>query len=199
MGKAVSNANMQDDRTLVARFKNGDESAFAVLVGRYSGKAYQIAYGVLGNREDAEEVAEDTFIRIHRALPNFRGDAEFTTWMYRIALNLARNKYRWNKSREVKAHVSIDAPLEGKDDDDCKIELPDSRIAPDKSAAYNELDARLQSELSKLPEVYRQALVMKNMDDMSYEDIAAALNCKMGTVKSRIARARDELRRRLGL
>ena len=200
MNRAVSKGGMADDRTLVARFKSGDESAFNALVERYSGKAYQIAYGVLANREDAEEVAEDVFVRIHRALPKFRGDSEFTTWMYRIAMNLARNKYRWNKSRESRAHVSIDAPLEGQDgDEERRLELPDTRITPDRDAAYKELSARLQKELESIPEVYRQALVMKNMDDMSYEDIAAAMNCKMGTVKSRISRAREELRRRLGL
>ena len=83
--KAMSKTTMSEDRVLVERFKQGDEAAFEILVNKYSGRAYQIAYGVLGSREDAEEVAQDVFIRIHRALPKFRGDAEFTTWMYRIA------------------------------------------------------------------------------------------------------------------
>lgn len=188
-----------DDRTLVARFKEGDESAFDTLVDKYASRAYQIAYGVLGSKEDSEEVAQDVFIRIHRALNNFRGDSEFTTWMYRIAMNLARNKYRWNKCRGAKCHISVNAPLDGDSDDDRKLDLPDSRLPPDKKSEYTELDSDLQTELEKLPEVYKQALIMRNVDDMSYEDIAAAMNCKLGTVKSRIARARDELKKRLGI
>ena len=196
----MSNELKSDDRTLVARAQNGDESAFEELLKKYSGRAYQIAYGVLGNREDAEEIAEDTFIRIHRALPEFRGDAEFTTWMYRIAMNLARNKYHWNKSRAAGRHVSIDAPLEGSDeDDDRKIDLPDSTLPPDQKAAYNELHKDLNAQLEELPDLYREALVLRNIRGMSYEEIADLLKCKMGTVKSRIARARDELKKRLQL
>ncbi len=196
----MSKETETDDRTLVARAQNGDEAAFAELVRKYSGRAYQIAYGVLGNRQDAEEIAEDTFIKIHRALPDFRGDAAFTTWMYRIAMNLARNKYQWNKARAAGRHVSIDAPLEGsEEDDDRRLDLPDTDLPPDQKAAYNELDKDLNAQLEQLPEVYREPLVMHNIQDLSYEEIADLLKCKLGTVKSRIARARDELKKRLGL
>ena len=200
MQKPMSKETDTDDRTLVARAQKGDEDAFAELVRKYSGRAYQIAYGVLGNRQDAEEIAEDTFIKIYHALPDFRGDAAFTTWMYRIALNLARNKYQWNKARAAGRHVSIDAPLEGsEEDDDRRLEIPDATLPPDQMAAYNELDKELNAQLEQLPEVYREALVMRNIQEMSYEQIADLLKCKMGTVKSRIARARDELKKRLGL
>ena len=200
MQESMSKETETADRTLVARAQKGDETAFAELVRKYSGRAYQIAYGVLGNRQDAEEIAEDTFIKIHRALPDFRGDAAFTTWMYRIAMNLARNKYQWNKTRAAGRHVSIDAPLEGtEEDDDRRLDLPDTALPPDEKAAYNELDKDLNAQLEQLPEVYREPLVMHNIQDMSYEEIAELLKCKLGTVKSRIARARDELRKRLGL
>ena len=200
MQKPMSKETDTDDRMLVARAQKGDEDAFAELVRKYSGRAYQIAYGVLGNRQDAEEIAEDTFIKIYHALPDFRGDAAFTTWMYRIALNLARNKYQWNKARAAGRHVSIDAPLEGsEEDDDRRLEIPDATPPPDQMAAYNELDKELNAQLEQLPEVYREALVMRNIQEMSYEQIAELLKCKMGTVKSRIARARDELKKRLGL
>ncbi len=195
----MSNSVDSDDRQLVERFKAGDEEAFDSLVDRHSTRAYQIAYSVLGNREDAEEVAQDAFIRMHRALPNFRGESEFTTWMYRIVTNLARNKYRWNKTRMAAFHDSIDAPVEGDDADARKIELPDTRNSPEEEAVYAELDQALQSELGKLPEAQRQVLVMRNVLDMSYEDIAETMKCKIGTVKSRLARAREELCRRLGL
>ncbi|HPY89753.1 MAG TPA: sigma-70 family RNA polymerase sigma factor [Lentisphaeria bacterium] len=198
----MSKTTMSEDRTLVERFKQGDEAAFEILVNKYSGRAYQIAYGVLGNREDAEEVAQDVFIRIHRALPRFRGDAEFTTWMYRITMNLAKNKYRWNKIRGSKVNISIDAPLEGGGDgsgEERRIDLPDDRMAPDEKSAFKELEKNVRDELDNLPDIYREALVMRNVEEMSYEDIANALNCKLGTIKSRIARGREELRKRLGL
>ncbi|MCK5802849.1 MAG: sigma-70 family RNA polymerase sigma factor [Lentisphaeria bacterium] len=189
-----------EDRTLVERFKQGDETAFDRLVVKYSGKAYQIAYGVLGNREDAEEVAQDVFLRIHRALPKFRGDSEFTTWMYRIAMNLARNKYRWNKSRGSHVNISIDAPIEGRDDGPRPgIDLPEKDLSPDERTALDELDKRAREELMNLPELSRQALVLRNIKELSYEAIAELLGCKLGTVKSRIARAREELRKRLDL
>ncbi|MBR0457724.1 MAG: sigma-70 family RNA polymerase sigma factor [Victivallales bacterium] len=190
---------MTDDRTLVSRFQAGDERAFDELVGKYASRAYQIAYGILGNREDAQEVAEDVFIRIHKSLASFRGESEFTTWMYRIAQNLARNKYRWNKVRKQKQHVSLDAPIEGEDNDEQKLELPDSHFAPDEQTAYTELEECLARELQNIPEVFRMPLVMSNIDEMSYEEIADVLDCKIGTVKSRIARARAMLKERLGL
>jgi len=200
MSKTI-NSDEISDADVIDRFKNGDRQAFDILVDRYAGKAFQVAYGVLGNREDAEEVAQDAFLRIHRALPNFRGDSEFTTWMYRIALNLARNKYRWNKSRGSQKNISMDAPIENADNDGGGVvfEVPTTKPQPDQQVAFDELENNISTELEKLPDLYREALVMRNLDDMNYEQIATLLGCKLGTIKSRIARARDELRRRLNL
>ncbi|MFA5203756.1 MAG: sigma-70 family RNA polymerase sigma factor [Lentisphaeria bacterium] len=199
----MSNANENqpaDDSGLIARWKQGDPAAFDVLVEKYAGKAYQIAYGVLGNKEDAEEVAQDVFIRIHRALARFRGDAEFSTWMYRIALNLARNKYRWNKVRGLREMVSLDAPVEGEDGDSRgPLAVPAAEPSPDRHAAFKELEQNVAGELEALPDTFREALVLRNLEDMDYHQIASLLGCKLGTVKSRIARAREELRRRLNL
>ena len=187
------------DKELIRRFNDGDPTGFDELVERYSGRAYQIAYGVLGNRQDAEEVSQDVFVRVLRALPKFRGDAEFTTWMYRIAVNLARNKYRWNRSRGAQQSVSIDAPVEGQDGAERTMDLEEGRIGPDQEASLGELERQIGTELHKLPPLYREALVLRNVEDMSYEAIADLLGCKLGTIKSRIARAREELRKRLRL
>ena len=189
-----------DDRTLVEKCKAGDEQAFNELVGKYASRAYQIAYGVLGNSEDAEEVAQDVFLRVHRALPGFRGDCEFSTWLYHIALNLARNKYHWNRVRGSKVKFSIDEPLEGKDGDESRtFDVPDDVLPPDKENELQELRGRLADALQKLPEAFREILVMRIVQDMSYEDMAKALGCQMGTVKSRLARAREELKKRLNV
>jgi len=185
------------DGELIERFKSGEKRTFDALVEKYFGRAYQIAYGVLGTREDAEEVAQDVFVRIHRALPRFRGDSEFTTWMYRIAVNLARNKYRWNKSRGGQRTISIDAPPDHREGAENGMDLPTDGMAPDEEADIKEFERRVMEELEKLPPLYREALVLRNIDEMSYEGIASLLGCKLGTIKSRIARAREELRKRL--
>lgn len=188
----------QEDRRLIEAFKKGDVAAFDRLVEKYSRRAYQIAYGVLGAKEDAEEVAQDVFVRIYRALPRFRGDSEFTTWMYRIAMNLARNKYRWNKSRGSQRNISIDAPLDGSDESDGRtMDVVEAGLAPDEQLQVDEFERRAMEELQTLPELYREALVLRNIDELSYEEIAVLLGCKLGTIKSRIARAREELRKRL--
>jgi len=186
------------DAELVDRFKNGDQIAFDILVERHNNRAFQIAYSVLTSREDAEEVAQDVFVRIYKALPNFRGDSAFTTWMYRIAINLARNKYRWNKTRGSQRTYSIDAPIDGGDDNSKKSFDPaDERQDPHGQAVLKELKQNISNEIEKLPPLYRQALILRNVENLSYDSIAKLLNCKLGTIKSRIARAREELRRRL--
>ncbi len=184
------------DSEVVSRFNSGDTTVFSILVNRYLQKAYQIAYGVLGNREDAEEVSQDVFLRIYKALPRFRGDSEFSTWMYRIAMNLARNKYRWNKSRGARSNVSLEASAD-EDVKMAKIQVADKQMLPNEEAELDEFKRNVLAEIDNLPPLYREALVLRNIEQMSYEQIAEVLNCKLGTIKSRIARAREELRRRL--
>ena len=188
-----------DDRDIIRRFNEGDIAVFSTLVDRYSQRAYQIAYGILRNPEDAQEVAQDVFVRIYKALPSFRGDAEFTTWMYRIAANLAKNKYRWNRSRGIQREVSIDEPQETEEGGEVKFDVPEPRSRPDEETAVSELQERIAQEIEKLPPAYREALVLRNFKELSYEEIASVVGCKLGTIKSRIARAREELRRRLEL
>lgn len=200
-GKPMSKATdkQPSDAEIIERFNNGDVQVFDILVQRYVGKAYQIAYGILGNKQDAEEVSQDVFVRIYKALPKFRGDAEFTTWMYRIAVNLARNKYRWNKSRGAKRNVSLQTPIGDDDSAELQSQFSDNAPLPDKRAELNEFQQNVLREIDNLPELYREALVLRNIEQMSYEEIAKVLDCKLGTIKSRIARAREELRKRLGL
>ncbi len=188
------------DKEIVERFNSGDNSVFSVLADRYLNKAYQIAYGILGNKQDAEEVSQDVFVRIYKALTKFRGDAEFSTWMYRIAVNLAKNKYRWNKSRGSKKNISIQASL-GNDEDSFSLEdrISDESPLPDEKVELSEFEQNIMDEIEELPELYREALILRNVEEMSYEDIAKVLGCKLGTIKSRIARAREELKSRLGM
>lgn len=191
------------DRQLVERFQQTkDQTAFDELISRHSGHAYQIAFGYLSSREDAEEVVQDAFMRIYRNLPNFRGDAEFSTWMYRIVINLCNNKYRWNKIRGAGKSISVDAPLdthESSDEGNLKLELSDERMIPDRQVAFNEMRDRLNVAMKALPESYRQAVLLRNVKQLDYDQIAEILHCAVGTVKSRINRGREILRQALDL
>ncbi len=192
------------DRELVRRFQEQrDIGAFDELVRRHSRQAYQLAYGTLLNREDAEEVVQDAFLRIYRSLDRFRNDAEFSTWMYRIVVNLCHNKFRWNRVRGAGRTFSLDETPEDaaatRDSDRPRIELQQRELPPDKAAEFNELQEQLTQANRELPEAYRTTLLMRNVQEMDYEQIAAALGLPVGTVKSRINRAREQLRERLGL
>ena len=188
------------DSELIQRFlADPGSGAFDQLVQRHSGRAYQIAYGILGNREDSEEVVQDTFVRIFRNLRNFRGAAEFTTWMYRIVVNLCNNKYRWNRRRGQGRTVSIDAPLPGSDDGSLHLDPPDRTPPPDRELESRELCQRAEAAMQKLPESYRTAVLLRNLKHLDYDQIAEILHCAVGTVKSRINRGREILRDALDL
>jgi RNA polymerase sigma-70 factor (ECF subfamily) len=174
------------DRELVAQCQAGEEAAFDELVRRHRARAFHIAYPLLANHEDATEVAQDAFVRVYRNIGEFRGDAEFTTWLYQIVVNLARNKRRWWKRRGRQATVSLDDPIEG--------QVAAAADAPDVAAAKAEFVRTLSTKMAELPEKFREVLLLRNVEGMSYEQIAVMLNCSVGTVKSRIARARDQLR-----
>ena len=187
------------DNELIAKIKEGDMRSWEILMNRYTAKAYQISYSILGNIDDSEEVTQDAFVRIYRALHKFRGDSEFSTWMYRIVVNQARNKYRWNKRRGSYSNISLDKEFEGDESGHHSLDLPDHRKTPDKEIIFKEWEGRIGEEMRKLPSVNREALLLRNVKNLSYEKIAELLECKVGTVKSRIARAREELRKRLGM
>ncbi|MBO4620208.1 MAG: sigma-70 family RNA polymerase sigma factor [Victivallales bacterium] len=190
---------MPTDLELVQKFqREHDQSAFDQLVERHSDRAFQLAYSILQNRQDAEEVVQDAFIRIYRSLGNFRGDSQFSTWMYRIVVNLCNNKFRWNKVRGANCTISIDAPLSNAEgDDDLRLELPSSDASPNEQAEFADLRERLEKAMATLPESYRTAVMLRNVQQLDYEEIAKILDCAVGTVKSRINRGRELLRQAL--
>jgi len=193
------NAETLSDDQLIAMVKDGRTEAFDCLMDRHAGKAFQIAYGILNQKDDAEEVTQDAFVRIFRALPKFRGDSEFSTWMYRIVVNQARNKYRWNKRRGAHVNMSINQTVDFDDSSTLTFDVVDTGKTPDRDVIFREWEGEISREMENLPPVNREALILRNVKNMSYEQIASVLNCKVGTVKSRIARAREELRKRLGI
>lgn len=186
------------DRMLVERFKQGDQAAFNEIVGRYWDRIYGMAHQLLRNREDAEEVTQDAFIRAHRGLGNFRGDSSFSTWLYQIATNLARNRYWywWRRKRDLS--VSIDQPLGAEQDMTLKDVLPADARDPEEEAVSQEFVDRIAECMGHLNDRHREILVLRNVKNLSYEEIAGILGVSVGTVKSRIARARESLREKMG-
>jgi len=186
------------DRLLVDRFKGGDQAAFDEMVSRYWARIYSMVNQLLRNPQDAEEVTQDAFIRAHRGLSNFRGESAFSTWLYQIATNLARNRYWYWWRRKRDQSVSIDMPM-GPDNDTTLAEIIPSPVeTPDDITVTQELVSRIGSGMERLNAKHREILVLRNVKNLSYEEISSSLGISVGTVKSRIARARESLRSKLG-
>jgi len=186
------------DRMLVDRFRQGDQSAFEQMVSRYWGRIYAMVHQLLRNPEDAEEVTQDTFIRAHRGLVNFRGESAFSTWLYQIATNLARNRYwYWWRRRRDKT-VSFDQPIGGDNETTLAEVIPAELETPEDATITQEFVNRIAECMTKLSPKHREILVLRNVKNLSYEEIAEILQISVGTVKSRIARARESLRAKMG-
>ena len=186
------------DRLLVDRFKQGDPSAFDEMVSRYWDRIYAMVNQLLRNSQDAEEVTQDAFIRAHRGLGNFRGDSAFSTWLYQIATNLARNRYWYWWRRKRDQSVSFDAPLGADNDSTIADLIPAEQETPEDATVTQEFVNRVAECMELLNEKHREILILRNVRNLSYEEIAEILGISVGTVKSRIARARESLREKLG-
>ena len=186
------------DRMLVDRFKSGDQSAFDEMVSRYWDRIYSMVNQLLRNPEDAEEVTQDAFIRAHRGLVNFRGESAFSTWLYQIATNLARNRYWYWWRRKLSQSVSFDAPIGGDTDVTLAEIIPADVETPGDITVNQEYVAHIAQGMERLGAKHREVLILRNVKNLSYEEIAGILGISVGTVKSRIARARESLRATLG-
>jgi RNA polymerase sigma-70 factor (ECF subfamily) len=186
------------DQELVNRFKGGDQSAFDEMVSRYWDRIYGMVNQLLRNSQDAEEVTQDAFIRAHRGLANFRGDSAFSTWLYQIATNLARNRYWYWWRRKRDKSVSFDAPVSADNATTLADLIPAEMETPDDITVTQEFVNRIAQGMEKLSAKHREILTLRNIKNLSYEEIADILAISVGTVKSRIARARESLRSKLG-
>ncbi|MFZ1054055.1 MAG: sigma-70 family RNA polymerase sigma factor [Opitutaceae bacterium] len=186
------------DQMLVDRFKNGDATAFDEMVERYWDRIFSMVNQLLRYSQDAEEVTQDAFIRAHKGLVNFRGESAFSTWLYQIATNLARNRYWYWWRRKRDKSVSFDAPM-GPDNDTTLAEMIPAEVeTPDDITVTREFVTRIGKGMERLGAKHREILILRNIKNLSYEEIAAILGISVGTVKSRIARARESLRSKLG-
>lgn len=197
MGKKTEGDALRFETELLSRARGGDHNAFDELVLTYSHKLFRAAYALLGNKQDAEEVVQDAFVRAWRALASFRGDSSFETWMHRITLNLARNRFHWNRRRGEGVNISLSAQLSPNHEDDHVVgdwELPDIRMTPDRALENTELETNIAMLIGTMPEKFRDSLLLRHNGEMSYDAIAKKTGVPINTVKTRIKRARELLR-----
>jgi RNA polymerase sigma-70 factor (ECF subfamily) len=180
---------VNDDADLVRRFNAGDESAFATIMERYHARVLALVRRSLNNDHDAEDIAQDTFIRAHRGLANFRGDSALSTWLFRIALNLARNRYWYFFRRHRQDTISLNHPNSFTD-----LVAADSS-SPLRQTIHSEFVDLTGRCMEQLETPHREILRMRYQQHHSYEEISATLKINSGTVKSRVARAREKLRK----
>lgn len=182
---------MTSDEELVARATAGDQDAFNQLVKRWERPIFALAYRTLGREEEARDVVQDAFLRAYRGLKGFKGEAKFSSWLYRITLNLCRDWVR----KERRAPVS--QPPEGVD----AVDLADEQAAPTESVedlvARREMSAAVQLAMAELPEEQRTAIMLKEYHGLTFQEIAEMLDCPLSTVKTRLYQGLSVLRRRL--
>lgn len=201
IGQAVVSARVvpareSDDSLFIDKLRAGDEAAFETMVDRYSGDIYALLYRLTENAEEAADLTQETFLRALRSLKGFRGDSGLKTWLFRIAINESRNRFRWWKRRRRDVTISLDATI-GSSEMSVAEKLADRSTGPEDAALAREREYALEAALLELPANYREAVVLCDVEGLSYEETAEALGIGIGTVKSRISRGREELRRRL--
>lgn len=180
------------DRVLVERVKQGDKGAFDLLVLKYQHKIVKLVMRYVRDSAEALDVTQEAFLKAYRALPGFRGDSAFYTWLYRIAINTAKNYLVAAKRRPLDYNLDLQDPEQY--DMQARLKTVDS---PESMALSEEIRSTVNDAINELPEDLRTAIVLREIDGMSYDEIAQTMECPIGTVRSRIFRAREAIDKRL--
>ncbi|MBS1839247.1 MAG: sigma-70 family RNA polymerase sigma factor [Acidobacteria bacterium] len=179
-----------DESELVGELQSGSEAAFDWLVTHYNAPVFNLILGMLGDASDAADATQEVFLKAFKGIRKFRGGSSLKTWLYRIAIREALNNRRWFK-RHLQKNVSIDAePEEGYG----PLEIEDESATPFDQLASLEIQTAVQSALAQVPDVFRTAVILRDLEGLSYEEVAEVLECSVGTVKSRILRGRRALK-----
>jgi len=186
-------SNQASDKKLVERVQKGDKGAFDLLVLKYQHKIVNLIMRYVRDPELALDIAQEAFIKAYRALPRFRGESAFYTWMYRIAVNTAKNHLAAQRRRPMDVELDLQDPEQY--DLHAKLKETDT---PEGLALGNELKETVERAIAALPEDLRTAIVLRELEGMSYEEIAQTMDCPVGTVRSRIFRARDAIGKKAG-
>ena len=188
-----------EEAAVVAELKAGSEQAYSWLIAQYHQPIYSLVYRILDDPSDAADTTQEVFIKVYRGIKRFNAESSLKTWIYRIALHEASNRRRWwfrHKGRETSMEAGVETeehihPLTLKDS------LVDDSDSPYESVFHSEVSAKVESELKNLQEPYRTAVILRDIEEMSYEQIAEITETSLGTVKSRLVRGREALRKRL--
>ncbi len=184
------------EAAIVAELKAGSEEAYAWLIGQFHQPIYSLVYRIVADPADAADTTQEVFLKVFRGMKHFHGESSLKTWMYRIAVHEASNRRRWwfrHKSRETSMEPrQADAGIAA-----IKDSLVDEGESPFESVVHEEIRARVEGELRQVPEPYRTTVILRDLEEMSYEEIAEITEVSLGTVKSRLTRGREALRRRL--
>jgi RNA polymerase sigma-70 factor (ECF subfamily) len=184
------------DALLVERVKLGDVRAFEMLVAKYQRRIERLIGRMVRDTDLVQDIAQETFIRAYRALPQFRGESAFYTWLYRIAVNSAKKALMDMKRDPLVSEAAMRSDDDGEETSRAESELTDGET-PEALLASKEIAAAVNSAIEALSEDLRQAITLREIEGLSYEEIAEAMNCPIGTVRSRIFRARDAIAARL--
>ena len=181
------------DKKLVKRVQRGDKGAFDLLVLKYQHKIVNLVMRYVRDPELALDITQEAFIKAYRALPRFRGDSAFYTWMYQIAVNTAKNHLAAQRRRPM----SVELDLQDPEQYDLHANLKETDT-PEAISLSNELQETVERAIAALPEDLRTAIILRELEGMSYEEIAQTMECPVGTVRSRIFRARDAIGKKIG-
>jgi RNA polymerase sigma-70 factor, ECF subfamily len=188
----------QQEAAIVAELKAGSEAAYTWLIGEFQQPVYGLVYRIVNDPADAADTTQDVFLKVFRGMKHFQGSSSLKTWIYRIALHEAANRRRWwfrHKAKETSIEpVESEAPGVS---EAMQMALTDRSDSPFDSVAHHEVQQRVEQELRKVAEPYRTTLILRDLEEMSYEEIADVLEISLGTVKSRLTRGREMLRQRL--
>jgi RNA polymerase sigma-70 factor (ECF subfamily) len=192
-------ARTHGEAAIVAELKAGSEAAYAWLIGEFQQPVFGLVYRIVNDPADAADTTQDVFLKVFRGMKHFHGESSLKTWIYRIALHEAANRRRWwfrHKARETSIEPPEPEAPNGMDRT-MQAALTDHADSPFDNVAHHEVQQRVEQELRGLPEPYRTTLILRDLEDMSYEEIAEVLEISLGTVKSRLTRGRELLRHRL--
>ncbi|HEX4488188.1 MAG TPA: sigma-70 family RNA polymerase sigma factor [Terriglobales bacterium] len=188
-----------EQAAIVAELKAGSEDAYAWLIGEFHQPVYSLVYRIVADASDASDTTQEVFLKVFRGMKSFHGESSLKTWIYRIAIHEASNRRRWWFRH--KAHETSIEPAESMNSEGetfgIKDTLVDCRESAFDNVAHEEIRARVEEELRKVPEPYRTTVVLRDLEEMSYEQIAEIMEISLGTVKSRLTRGREALRQRL--
>jgi len=198
MGERINRntVSCEEDAALVRAFQAAEETAFDKLVLKHKGRVFNLCYRILGDYEEADDCAQEAFVKVYRSLNRFRFKSAFSTWLYRIAVNTCKNRFRSAEYRNSRKAVRLDGAVNpGRDT--APVEIADTSLSPAVEVERKEMGVLIRQAIDSLPEEQKMVVVLRDVEGMTYEEIAGITGYNPGTVKSKLARGRRKLREKL--